>query len=209
MSKRRQLLSLALLSPVLAVLLVAALNPTPQIRFRLLTWETPGAPLGLWLAATALGGAALGGGASTLALRPRAERTRRRIVNAWGREGEDRLRRPPGPEPWRAEMEESRTPGWQSRPAAPPPPWSDVRSGDGPSDRVAAAPARAPGEPAPTLVVPFRVLYRPGASGSVEGSPATGAKPSRAADGAAERNPVPVGAMDDWGDAAPEKEEEW
>lgn len=45
----RRLLVVPLLSPLLAVLLVAALNPRPQLAFRVLTWTTPQAPLGLWL----------------------------------------------------------------------------------------------------------------------------------------------------------------
>ena len=38
----RRLLVVPLLSPLLAVLLLAGLNPRPQLAFRVLTWTTPG-----------------------------------------------------------------------------------------------------------------------------------------------------------------------
>ncbi|MEA5412824.1 hypothetical protein VB737_13710, partial [Synechococcus sp. BA-120 BA3] len=64
-----RLLLLPLLSPLLVTLLVAALNPSPSLALRLLTWQTPSLPIGLWMAVAAGGGAALSAGATALALR--------------------------------------------------------------------------------------------------------------------------------------------
>jgi hypothetical protein len=75
-----RLLLLPLLSPLLVTLLVAALNPSPAIRLRLLTWQSPPLPIGLWMAMAAGGGAALSGGATALALRQGGSRPLRRTV---------------------------------------------------------------------------------------------------------------------------------
>lgn len=153
-----RLLVLPLLSPLLAVLLVAGFNPGPRVSFRLLTWQSPQAPLGLWLAVAALGGAALSGGAASLARRQESGRALRRTVTSPSRERVAWLR------------------------DAPEPPWDDSDRADwSAAPRESVPPARAPGEPAPTLVVPFRVLRGPGAS--------------------APREAVPV-AEDDWGEGA-------
>ena len=45
----QRLLLLPLLAPLLAVLLVAALNPTPASRLRLLIWTSPALPIGVTL----------------------------------------------------------------------------------------------------------------------------------------------------------------
>jgi hypothetical protein len=75
-----RLLLLPLLSPLLLTLLVAALNPSPAIRLRLLIWQSPPLPIGLWMAMAAGGGAALSGGATALALRQGGSRPLRRTV---------------------------------------------------------------------------------------------------------------------------------
>jgi hypothetical protein len=169
----RRLLVLPLLSPLLAVVLVAGLNPGPPVSFRLLTWQSPRAPLGLWLAAAALGGAALSGGAAGLARRQEAGRTLGRTVTSPASEREAWLRDPPEP------------------------PWDDTDGGNWSAPpRESVAPARAPGEPAPTLVVPFRVLRGPGASAPRE------APPRRESWSTRQPEPVPVAASDDWGDNA-------
>ena len=46
----QRILLLPLLSPLLAVLLVSAINPRPGVSVRLLTWSSPAWPLGGWLA---------------------------------------------------------------------------------------------------------------------------------------------------------------
>ncbi|MFN9623217.1 MAG: hypothetical protein ACK587_10360 [Cyanobacteriota bacterium] len=172
----RRLFLVPLLSPLVAVMLVAALNPAPRVSFQVLTWETPRAPLGLWLATAALGGAALSGGAAGLALRQSAGRAGRRVVSERVRARE--------PEPWLAEPDERRPSPTEPSEATWRAPVDRGRAAPGRS----VAPARAPGDPAPTVVVPFRVLRRPGAT----------------APSAPEREPVAVAAPEDWQDAASE-----
>jgi hypothetical protein len=172
----RRLLLLPLLAPLVAVILVAALNPGPRVSFRVLTWATPRAPLGLWLACAALGGAALSSGAAGLALRQGAGRPGRRGVSerSWERE------------PWIQEPERRHERPPEPRQAA----WRAPEPGGGASATASGsvAPARPPGDPAPTVVVPFRVLRRPGSS-----APTT-----------PERETVAVSAADDWDNAAAE-----
>jgi uncharacterized integral membrane protein len=184
--KSRRLVALPLLSPLLAVLLVAALNPGPRVSFRLLTWETPKAPLGLWLAAAALGGAALSGVGTALALRQGAGIRERRLLNS-------RVT-----EPWSEPA--SRSGAWRSVADRARGPVEEREANSRGEERVSVPPPRSPGDPAPTVVVPFRVLRRPMAPPEEEPAAASVAwtQPTRA------RTPesVPVAATDDWGDAA-------
>ena len=75
----RRLLLLPLLSPLVAATVVGALNPTPVLSLRLLTWSSPALPLGAWITGAALGGAVLSGAGASLALRPPAAALRRRV----------------------------------------------------------------------------------------------------------------------------------
>ncbi|QVL53998.1 MAG: hypothetical protein KFB97_06720 [Cyanobium sp. M30B3] len=147
MTVLRQLLLLPLLAPLLAVLVVGALNPKPAVRLRLLTLTSPSLPIGVWMMLAATGGGLLSAGATGLALR---------AGNPGGTRRQVRL-------PLDAE------PAW-SEPAA----WTsgNPRSADqrraadetsAPQGRAsgAAAPSRAPGEPPPTVEVPFRVIRKP------------------------------------------------
>lgn len=154
------------LAPLLAVLLAGAINPRPAVSLRLLTWRSPTLPLGSWMAIAAGGGAALSGAATALALRqslPSPARRQRRVVREFRPDEAVPFRPSPEPEPSWSEPRE-----WSSAAAA------------------AAGPSRMPGEPAPTLSVPFRVLHRPAA-----------ARPS-----GPDPEPVPVrrepAAADDW-----------
>lgn len=134
-----RLLLLPLLSPLLATLLVAALNPRPILPLRLLTWQSPPLPIGLWMAIAAGGGAVLSAGGTALALRQGERPPLRRTVR-------------------RREERESWTAPWGGSPEArsvPPEPQAP------PAAAAAAGPSRAPGEPAPTVSVPYRVLHRP------------------------------------------------
>ena len=75
----------------------------------------------------------------------------------------------------------------------------------GRSAAAGAGPQRAPGEPAPTVAVPYRVLHRPSASPA----PAeTGAavRPEQATATRREAQPEPVAVADDW---AQREAEEW
>lgn len=128
-----RLLLLPLLAPLLALLLLAALNPRPALSLRLLIWSSPSLPLGLWLAMAGLGGAAIAGTATSLAL-AEAQEPRRRTVRRSRERAESWV------EPWPPEKVASDR---QRRPPA------------------AAAPLRPPGEPPPTFSVPFRVIRRP------------------------------------------------
>lgn len=197
--KAGRLLIVPLLTPLLAVLVVAALNPSPRVSFRVLTWVTPRAPLGIWLASAALGGAALSGVGVGLALRQEAGlKARQRISRAVS-------------EPWNERA--SRTETWPSvgigrstgrqadLPLEPPEaPWQERPTGSRGQARMSVAPERAPGDPAPTVVVPFRVLRRPTSHGGedVAEAPVSWS----AATTATKRESVAVTAADDWEDEA-------
>ncbi|NDG74661.1 MAG: hypothetical protein EBX49_04845, partial [Synechococcaceae bacterium WB8_1B_136] len=63
-----RLLLLPLLTPLLAVLLLGAINPRPWVALQLLTWRSPALPLGAWIGAAAAAGAGLSAAATGLAL---------------------------------------------------------------------------------------------------------------------------------------------
>ena len=172
-----RLLLLPLLSPLLVTLLVAALNPRPTLPLRLLTWQTPALPIGLWMAIAAGGGAALSASATALALRQGERPPLRRTVRR-------RQEQEPWTTPWGGSTETRSTP-------RPP------RTSDAPAAAAAAGPSRAPGEPAPTVSVPYRVLHRPegGVPRPFRPEPAAGSRPAAVAS-----------VDDDWGDG---DGEEW
>jgi hypothetical protein len=177
----RRLLLLPLLSPLLAVLVVAALNPRPWVSLRLLTWSSAPLPLGAWIALAGAGGAALSAGATSLALGEGASPLRRQVRRRLGQEAA---------EPWDDEQpryREAPQARWEPRE----PPASAWGNAGG---------SRAPGEPAPTVAVPFRVIRRG------EAPPVSAAEraPSRGARREARREPMPepVPAGDDWNAAA-------
>jgi uncharacterized integral membrane protein len=143
-----RLLLLPLLSPLLAILLVGALNPRPPVSLRLLIWRSPALPLGAWIAGAATAGAALSGSAAMLALRQASPRPLRRQVRG--------VRRAEDPD-------DDFGAGWEAprgREAA------ARREAVAWEPTVGAGPTRAAGEPAPTVSVPFRVIRR--GSGSRE-----------------------------------------
>jgi uncharacterized integral membrane protein len=179
----QRLLLLPLLTPLLVALLVAALNPRPSVSLRLLTWRSPSLPLGAWIAAAAAGGAGLSASAAALALRESSPGLRRRVGRRVGRrEATGQFEQP---EPWAAPRQE----------------W--------PEKAPTAAPSRAPGEPAPTVSVPFRVIRRaPGAARPDPVRSATWAQEAspRSGSHAAEPEPVATAVGDGWGE---ESGEEW
>jgi hypothetical protein len=178
-----RLLLLPLLSPLLVTLLVAALNPSPPLALRLLTWQTPSLPIGLWMAAAAGGGAALSAGATALALRQGGRPPLRRTVRR-----QDRLEDDTWAAPWAGRSEGRAS---AAAPATPAPSAAP--------SAAAAGPSRAPGEPAPTVSVPYRVLHRPEVADP---------RPFRPEPAVASRPPAPAPASvdDDWGD---HDSEEW
>ena len=129
-----RLLLLPLLSPLLAVLLIAAVNPRPWVALRLLTWTSPAWPLGGWLATGLAVGAGMSAAGTALALQgqPASVRPRRQVRRgATDRESDPAPRQSP-----------------RSAPGAGP--W--------------AGPSRSASDPPPTVSVPFRVIRRPKAA---------------------------------------------
>ncbi len=172
----RRLLLLPLLAPLLAALVVAALNPRPAIALRLLIWRSPALPVGAWIAMAAAGGAVMSASASGLALRQGGGTPLRRRVRSEARE------------PWSPAEVWPQAERRGAAQAEAPPRWSAA---------AAAPPPRAPGEPAPTVEVPFRVIRR--ASAAQAPAPAAAAQASaRSSARRASAEPVPV-ALDDWG----------
>jgi hypothetical protein len=148
-----RLLLLPLLSPLLAVLLIAAVNPRPWVALRLLTWTSPAWPLGGWLATGLAVGAGLSAAGTALALQgqPAALQPRRQV-----RRGAD------GPEPRTS--------------SPPPPPRSEPRSAPW------AGPSRSASDPPPTVSVPFRVIRRAkAATATANRAPAAAAAAAQAA----------------------------
>jgi hypothetical protein len=183
----RRLLLLPLLAPLLAVLLVGALNPRPWVSLRLLTWSSAPLPLGAWMALAGVGGGALSAGATSLALRQGATPLRRQVRRRIGMES---------PEPWE-EREEAFEPLERRgrRRESPPADWA--------ADWGSAGGSRAPGQPAPTVSVPFRVIRRGEAAPSQAPSPAAAASGWRqSVPREPERVPEPVPAGEDWGTLA-------
>ncbi len=181
----------------MAALLLAALNPRPYLALRLLIWTTPPLPIGLWIGLGASGGALLSASAATLTLR-QSGATPRRSGRRWPEATVDIS------EPWSGTWQEqppaARMAAWFSRPqrgVSPMGPEAGPALEERPPHRVGAGPQRAPGEPAPTVAVPFRVLHRPGAR-STAAQPASGAdsEPATAVHGEPQHEPVAIG--DDW-----------
>ena len=83
----RQLLLIPLLMPLLAVLLVGAINPRPAIQLRLLIWSSPALPVGVWMMLAAGGGGLLSALGAGLALRGPApslvRQVRRPVEPGW------------------------------------------------------------------------------------------------------------------------------
>ena len=172
----QRLLLLPLLAPLLVVVLVGAINPRPLVALRLLTWTSPTLSIGLWLSIAAGGGAAISAAATGLALRlgPGAQgRPTRRPTNQAG-----------GPD-------DGIWPDVESQAKGPAKGQSKEQS-NGPSrNPFQAGPSRAPGDPAPTVAVPFRVI-RKAPTASAPSSHAPEAKATAVGDG------WDQAASDDW-----------
>jgi hypothetical protein len=145
----QRLLLLPLLAPLLVVVLVGAINPRPLVALRLLAWTSPTLSIGLWLSIAAGSGAAISAAATGLALRlgPGAQGlpTRRPTNQAGG----------PHDGIWPDIESPSKSPAKSTAKAQP------KERSNGPSrNPFQAGPSRAPGEPAPTVAVPFRVIRK-------------------------------------------------
>ena len=153
----QRLLLLPLLSPLLVVLLVAAINPKPWVKVRLLTWSSASLPVGGWMAAAATIGAVLSGAGTALALQEQGSGLlpRRQVRRSRGSEP------PMGSDGTTAAPHQNE--GWgeeQARPSA----W--------------AGPARRAGEQAPTVSVPFRVIRKGSATQPAQSAKTTPAEPA-------------------------------
>ena len=153
----QRLLLLPLLSPLLVVLLVAAINPKPWVKVRLLTWSSASLPVGGWMAAAATIGAVLSGAGTALALQEQGSGLlpRRQVRRSRGSEP------PMGSDGSTAAPHQNE--GWgeeQARPSA----W--------------AGPARRAGEPAPTVSVPFRVIRKGSATQPAQSAQKAPAEPA-------------------------------
>ena len=153
----QRLLLLPLLSPLLVVLLVAAINPKPWVKVRLLTWSSASLPVGGWMAAAATIGAVLSGAGTALALQEQGSGLlpRRQVRRSRGSEP------PMGSDGSTAAPHQNE--GWaeeQARPSA----W--------------AGPARRAGEPAPTVSVPFRVIRKGSSTQPAQSAKTTPAEPA-------------------------------
>ena len=170
----QRILLVPLLSPLLAVFLVAAINSRPWVSVRLLIWSSPSWPLGGWIATAAGLGAAVSGAGAALALQAQGVGTppRRQV----------RRRSDAGTEPERAaERDEDR---WQAAPKAP---WAGVSA-------PWAGPSRAANEPAPTVSVPFRVIRK--------GKPAAAGQADTTSQPKAQATTSAAPTADDWNAAA-------
>jgi hypothetical protein len=156
----RRLLLLPLLAPLLAVLLVGAINPRPLVGLRLLIWRSPEWTIGSWIALAAGGGAALSATATALALQAGGASNQRQLRRPIP-EGRSRRVWPRG----RGEnLADGPTEAWGDGPGEGPAPAWGRDSGEGPGapwpGQASAGPSRHPAEPPPTLSVPFRVIRR-------------------------------------------------
>ena len=135
----QRFLLLPLLTPLLAVLLVGALNPRPGASLQLLIWRSPAWPVGTWMAAAAAAGAGLSAACTALALQGSAGPAPSRHVR---RSGGSASRQ----EEW---TEPSGRSNQREPEASAPANWGGW-----------AGPSRAPTDPPPTVSVPFRVIRK-------------------------------------------------
>jgi hypothetical protein len=157
----QRLLLLPLLAPLLVVGLVGAINPRPVVALRLLTWTSPTLSIGLWLSIAAGGGAAISAAATGLALRlgpgARATPTGRQASRQSNRQSGRPTNQAGGADDPIWPDVESQVKG----PAKGPAQGQSKERANGPSGNpFQAGPSRAPGDPAPTVAVPFRVIRK-------------------------------------------------
>ncbi len=202
----QRLLLFTLLTPLLAVLALAALNLSPAVSLRLLIWTSPALPLGSWLALAVGGGGLLSAAATSAALQSGVA-ARRQVplkTEAPGRRQESATWDPAygetaGRQPAARRSASSQNLGQEANN------WNEPLAAN-------PAPARPPGAPPPTVEVPFRVIRKPAraATTSPDSQPpraaATNANASanaRASDSASAN----TSGGDGWDQSLPEQEE--
>jgi hypothetical protein len=192
----QRLLLFTLLTPLLAVLALAALNLSPTVSLRLLIWTSPALPLGSWLALAVGGGGLLSAAATSAALQSSvaARRQVRLKAEAPGRRQESATWDPAFSETAGRETTGRRSASSQNL----------GRETDTWNDPLATnpAPTRPPGAPPPTVEVPFRVIRKPARAAST--SPDS--QPPRAAATNANASANTSGG-DGWDQSLPEQEE--
>ncbi len=194
--------------------MTGALNTRPKVALRLLTWQSPSLPLGAWIAAAAAGGSALSAGGTALALRDPGPGLRRRV-----------RREPEREEPWEGSTGNPWGRAWSSEQ----PESASRRAGNDQHSRAvgskgnknlreieqpqswrqaaSAGPDREPGEPPPTLSVPYRVIRRsrpqspsnPMGSETAERQDQRNARGGWSGQGEGGVSAEPLPAVDDWG----------
>lgn len=161
----QRLLLFTLLTPLLAVLALAALNLSPAVSLRLLIWTSPALPLGSWLALAVGGGGLLSAAATSAALQSGVAARRQVQLKA---EAPGRRRESPAWDPAYSETagQETTSPETTGRRSASR--QNLDREANNWNDPLAAnpAPARPPGAPPPTVEVPFRVIRKPARAAS-------------------------------------------
>ena len=204
----QRLLLFTLLTPLLAVLALAALNLSPAVSLRLLIWTSPALPLGSWLALAVGGGGLLSAAATSAALQSSIA-ARRQVplkTEAPGRRQESATWDPAYGETAGRETTARRSASSQNL----------GQEANNWNEPLAAnpAPARPPGAPPPTVEVPFRVIRKPARAASTSPdsqtprAAATNANASanaRASDSA--RASVNTSGGDGWDQSLPEQED--
>ena len=186
----RRFLVVPLLAPWLLVLLVAGLNPRPTMSLRLLVWTSPALPIGTWLALVSSGGALLSLSATALSLQGRRSGPLRFPgATAVGAAG-----------PWNRSRRAAARGG-------PDDDWLGDESVAADQPPVTpAGPGRSPGEPAPTVSVPFRVIRRASGAGVQEkaGAAQVSSSPRRRwgpfATGSPDATSTAAPGLDGWGE---------
>ena len=132
----QRLLLVPCLAPLLAAVVVAALNTGQPTALRVLTWRSARLPIGAWVAIAASGSALLTA-VACLSTTATVQPLRRQVHRPMG---------------WSSDNE-----SWAE---APEDPDRHRRSDPPPSPQSSAWPERDVRDPAPTVAVPFRVIKR-------------------------------------------------
>jgi hypothetical protein len=193
----QRLLLFTLLTPLLAVLALAALNLSPAVSLRLLIWTSPALPLGSWLALAVGGGGLLSAAATSAALQSSVA-ARRQVplkTEAPGRRQESATW-----DPAYGETTGRRSASRQNL----------DRQANYWNDPLAAnpAPARPPGAPPPTVEVPFRVIRKPARAASTSPDSQTPrAAATSASASASSSTSANTSEGDGWDQSLPEQED--
>ena len=196
----QRLLLFTLLTPLLAVLALAALNLSPTVSLRLLIWTSPALPLGSWLALAVGGGGLLSAAATSAALQSSVAARRQVRLKA---EAPGRRQESAAWDPALSETAGRETTGRRSASSQ-----NLGRETDTWNDPLATnpAPTRPPGAPPPTVEVPFRVIRKPvrAASASPDSQTPRSAATNAGANTSASAN---TSGGDGWDQSLPEQED--